>query len=183
MKARNKMYTITGVFLLLCFMLLAFFIYPVFLDIEKISKDILSKKIEAASLDVQNRELEAFKKNYKEYGASLEKVHQSFVDTQNPVGFIEFLEKIAADSNVDPDINLNTPPKKEGQAGTSPTVFQIFIKGDFLDILAFSEQLERGPYLIKVKNVSIKKVEKSTAGKGDGRKSVEANFLIEAVAN
>ena len=151
-------------------------------DIERISQDILSKRVEAASMDFQNRELDHFKKQYKEYGSSLESINQSFVDIKNPVNFIEFLEEAAADLTIDFDINLNVAPRKEGSDNQPVAVFQVFAKGAFPNVLAFSEKMEKGPYLINVKSLSVKKTEKGVLSKADTSNTVDASFLIEAVS-
>lgn len=182
METKHKIYITAALFVIVDFTLISFFAYPTLKDIESISKDILSKRIEAASMDFQNRELDYFKKKYKEYGSNLEKIDQSFVDVKTPVDFIEFLEKIATDLAIDFDVNLNTTSKKEESDDKSAVTFQIFAKGNFMDILLFSEKLEKGPYLINIKNLSVKRVEKDILNGASDSEMVDANFSIETVS-
>ena len=113
METKSNIYITVVSFLVVAFALIVLLIYPALRDIESVSEEILSRKIEAASMDFQNRELDNFKKKYKEYGPHLQKISQSFVEAQSPVNFIEFLEQAAADLNIDADINLNFSSKKE----------------------------------------------------------------------
>jgi len=182
METKSNIYITVVSFLVVAFALIVLLIYPALRDIESVSEEILSRKIEAASMDFQNRELDNFKKKYKEYGPHLQKISQSFVEAQSPVNFIEFLEQAAADLNIDADINLNFSSKKEAPDTRSTVLFQIFAEGDFSNILLFSEKLEQGPYLITIKSLSMKKVEKDVLDKtGASPNNIEANFSIEAI--
>ena len=152
------------------------------MDIKNASEEISSYKSGAVSIDLQNKELDNFKKNNKEYKPNLEKIDALFVEAKNPIDFIEFLEKIAFDSGVISDINLVPTPKNASTAGVSTAFFQIYAKGGFLNILKFSERLETGPYLAKVSNVTIKKLEEKTEKGENVYMGADANFLIEVVA-
>lgn len=182
MKTKHTIYITASFFLIVSAILVVFLAYPALKDIESISQDILSKRIEAASMDFQNRELDNFKNKYAEYAPILESISQSFVDVKNPVNFITFLEKTANDLAIDFDINLNTSSKKEGAAKEPAVMFQVFAKGKFSDILVFSETLERGPYLVIIKNVSMKKTEEDILSKTRAPGIIDANFLIEVVS-
>ncbi len=112
----------------------------------------------------------------------MEKIEQSFVDLQNPVDFIKFVEESADDSNIEFDISLMSSTKKESLDGKTPVIFQIFTKGEFSDILTFSQKLENGAYIVSIKSLSIKKVEKSPASSTASPKNLEAHFLVQAIA-
>lgn len=183
MKIKGNICITVVSFLMVGFALIALLIYPALRDIESVSQEILSGRIEAASMDFQNRELDNFKKKYKEYGPHLQEMNQSFVDIKNPVDFIEFLEKTATDSGIDADINLNSSLKKEAPDTQPAVLFQIFAEGDFSNILLFSERLESGPYLVTIKSLLMKKAEKDVFDKtSTSSDDIEANFSIEVVS-
>ncbi|MSU60445.1 MAG: hypothetical protein EXS52_00830 [Candidatus Staskawiczbacteria bacterium] len=100
MDVKNKIYITITLFSAAALTLIALLVYPTFKDIKNISGEILLKRVEASSMDFQNRALDNFKKKYKEYGSNLVKINQSFVDIKNPVDFIEFLEKTATESDI-----------------------------------------------------------------------------------
>lgn len=175
-KNKTKIYTIIALFLLLSIVMIVFLVYPALKDIKKTSKEIVSNREGLKFIEVQNTELENFKKNYKNYEPNLKKIDQLFIDPNNPVSFIKFLEKTALDLNIDPEINLSYQFSQEDLKNQAKTEFQIFTKGSFSNILRFSEKIENGPYLVKIKSL--------TMGKSEGSNNlVEANFLIEVTNN
>ncbi len=184
---KNKIYITTIIFGLATLFLILFFVWPLLREIKNNSKNILSEKNNSATLEVQSNEIENFKKNYENYKPNLEKISQLFIDPQNPVDFIKFLEDTAYNSGIKPKISLMPPSQKEKQ---NVVDFQLFSSGDFLKILNFSEKIENGPYLIEIKNLIIKKQPLGVpAGPAEEKNSknylsgnVDATFLIETFA-
>lgn len=185
MKAKNKIYIVFAFFTLASFGLIAFFVYPSLRDIENGFGEILSYRSKGVLMSLQNTELDSFKKKHKDYELNLGKISKMFVDKKNPVDFIRFLESIALDSNVSINVNIVTLSKsKEKNPDNLPASFQIFAKGDFLDILKFSEKLETGRYLAKVKSLSLKEAREGSIGEKNpskDKKEVEADFLVETI--
>ncbi|OGZ70525.1 MAG: hypothetical protein A2980_01075 [Candidatus Staskawiczbacteria bacterium RIFCSPLOWO2_01_FULL_33_13] len=177
---KNNARLIILFFLLVALMLCLFFVYPIFNNIQQGSSDILSYKGKLIFLDAQSKLLDDFKEKYTNQNFDLEKINQVFIDAQNPVDFIKFLEDTAVSSGISADITLDNSAKKKG-ATESVLVFQLFVKGDFSNILIFSEKLENSPYLIKISTLSIKKQEQFSLGKQIISDKVDATFLIEVV--
>lgn len=176
---KNKINLMVVFFSITAVFLIAFFIYPIYKNIKNTSEDILLYKGKVILLNVQNKELNDFKIRYKNNEFNLEKIDQIFVDAQNPVDFIEFLEDTAVSAGINAGITLEGPPKKK-EAGDPVIMFQIFAKGNFSNILVFSEKLENSPYLIKISTLSIKK-QQSSSSKQIISDEVDATFLIEVV--
>ncbi len=101
------------------------------------------------------------------------------MDSEIPIDFIRFLEKLAADSRVLTEISLGL-----GTGGSSsqekpwPSLyFQLSTESSFLNLSRFMEKLENSPHLIEIQNLSINKT-----GEQESAKNVSANFLIKVFA-
>lgn len=180
METKKKTYIISALFGLITLVLIIFFVLPPLKEIKENSEDLLSEKNNIASLENQLNKIESFKKNYNNYKPDLEKIDLLFVDLKNPADFIESLEKIASDSN----IKLEISPSSSEKEPENSVVFRLFAEGDFPDIIRFSEKLETGSYLIKIKDLTIKKAERKSEDKSSKNYSsgkVEANFSIDVL--
>ena len=191
MKNNNKIYII---FTLASLFLVLFFIWPLLKEIEKNSKDLISAKNNMVTLGAQINETENFKKNYETYKPNLEKIDQLFIDTNNPVDFIKFLEDTASSSQITSQISL--PPSSQGsQQGPKGTlqnfiIFRFSSKGGFPEVLNFSKSIEAGPYLIEIENLTIQNSETPASGapangvpnvsKDYSSRKVDAAFTIKA---
>ncbi|MEK7540954.1 MAG: hypothetical protein AAB529_01820 [Patescibacteria group bacterium] len=165
------------IFVLIVVALIAFFIRPLLAEIKMSSKEAFLEKNNIATLGIQANEIENFEKNYSLYKPDLEKMEQLFIDSKNPVDFIKFLEKTASDLEITSKISLLPPPKKGNQNFIS---FQFFSSGDFSKMLEFSEKLETGPYLIEIKNLTIKNSTEQNISKNYSPEKVDTLFLIKA---
>lgn len=182
MKNQSKIYTIFTFFIILSLFLITFLIYPTLRDIKNDFNEISSKKSGVAFINQETKELDNFKKIYRDYKSDFDKMDQLFVNSENPVNFIKFLEKVASDSDISASIGL--VPSENQKIGNLPNInFNISAKGNFLNMLKFSEKLETGPYLIRINNVEIKKSAlMSSQGKNIPSNKVDANFLILALS-
>lgn len=181
MKNKNTIYSTLAIFLIVSFLLVAFLIYPTFKDITAASGEISSSKDTITFLYTQSAELGNFKKKYKDYDTHLKKIDELFIDSKDPVDFIKFLEKTAFDTNINLDINLTSNPKNGAASNAASSLFQIYAKGDFLNILRFSEKLETGPYLVKINNIAISELAQDNGKEKKSSNITGANFLIEVL--
>ena len=183
MKIKNKIFIIIIIFALIGLVLIVFLIYPVLRDIKNISDDISSRKKEVALVSAEYRELYDFKKKYDEYKDDLNKIDQLFVNSQDPVDFIKFLETTSSNSGINIETSLTSLVKNKATDKIPVISFQIHAKGDFANILRFSERLETDQYLIKMKNFTVKKSEQHIGDEKEPSIISEAIFLMDAVAN
>ncbi|MEK7659013.1 MAG: hypothetical protein AAB352_04085 [Patescibacteria group bacterium] len=176
MKSKTKIYIIIpATFILISLLLAVFLIWPAFAEIKKNSDETILQNGRENFIDEQNKEMENFKSNYKSYQPNLEKIDRLFIDPQNPVDFINFLENTTSETGVKSDISLAFLPASKSKPVSMPFVsFRISSKGEFLNILKFSNKLELGPYLVEIKNMEIK--EEKGAGKDTA--VLRADFLI-----
>ncbi len=170
MKTKNKIFIISAVFILAALVLVVFFIWPALTDIKKNADDLSSGKNSLYFLEAQVSEIESFKRNYDAYKPNLEKIDSLFVNAKDPVGFIKFIEKTASDNEVDVELSLASKDSTTKSPGTWPlAAFQIACEGDFSNVAGFSEKLEKGPYLVKIQNLTIRTLSKGEAGNEEGR--------------
>ena len=185
MKNKNKIFIYSAIFSLAGLAIILFLIAPVFQNIDKNSRKLFSDKESLLLLSEQVKEMDSFQKNYEAYKTSLEKIDALFVDPKNPVEFIKFLEDAASENKIESGISLMQSLSKESKSGQAYLSFQMACEGDFSDIIAFSEKLENGPYLIDIQNLMVKKAESSVQS---GKKTAvlspqktKAFFLINII--
>lgn len=155
MKNNNKIYITLLIFALVSLVLIVFFVWPLFKEIEKNSDDLISAKNNIVVLGIQNSETGNFKKNYVTYKPNLDKIDQLFMDPVNPVDFIKFLEDTAGDSQITSQISLQPAPKSSQQTSQNFILFQFSTTGNFSSVLDFAKKIEAGPYLIEIENLTI----------------------------
>ena len=176
---KNNLYSIIIIFGFIHLFLVAGCIWPLFTYIKKNSENLVSIKNDTVVLEKQNNEIENFKRNYEDYRPNLEKMNQLFTNPQNPVDLIKFVETIALDSGITPTISIVPATKQDSR---HIITLQVFANADFLKLLAFSEALEHGPYLITIQSITMKKPENEKTAKNNPSGTVDAYFKIQAFA-
>jgi hypothetical protein len=111
MENNNKIYTISLFFVLISLFLVVFCIFPLLNEIKNSSKVLISLKDNVLTLTSQTVETDNFKRNYNAYMPNLEKIDQLFVDSNNPVDFIKFLEDTALSCQIISKISLPASSK------------------------------------------------------------------------
>ncbi len=150
----NPIYVVAGIFGAIIAALVIFGVLPLMADIQNNSANLLSIKQDTAALQLQNSEIEHFKTVYESYKPKLQKMDGLFIDPQNPVDLIKFLEDTASAFALDAQISLVPAGSQAKQQTVS---FQLFVRGNFENIVKFLGTIEHGPYLVDVKNIEIQK--------------------------
>ncbi len=130
-----------------------FFILPAINDIKNEAENLSLEQNKIASFENFRQKVENFKKDYDSYSENLNKIDRIFIDSQNPVAFLEFLEKSASDSGVLLEVS---PIFVSRQGADNFADMQISCQGSFEEVLNFLRRIELGDYLIKVENLTIK---------------------------
>lgn len=154
MTIKKKITISIAFFLVLSILLIAFVIYPLFLEIKKNSQDFLSQEQKLAALEEKVENLEKFKIIFPEISPGLEKIDNLFIDPKVPVDFIRFLEKTSQDSELSLKILLGLPVEIEEDLWPS-IVFQLSLAGSLPNLSQFLEKLESTFYLIEIQNLII----------------------------
>ncbi len=179
MKNRQKIHFTLGLLGLFFALLIFLVILPLFSMIQKNAKDLVDSKRETVSLVSEIENLGTLVKQYQEYEADFNKIDSLFVNSEIPIDFIRFLEKLATDSKVSAKISLG---QARGGSGSqeqpwASLYFQLSTESTFLNLSRFLEKLENAPYLIEIQNLSINKL-----GGKESSKNVSANLLIKVFA-
>lgn len=149
-----------GIVLLLIF----FAINPILGQIKKESENFIVQKTELVESEIKIKNLHDFRTHFKQYQPNLEKIDDLSVDVSEPIEFIEFLEKEAADSQ----LSIKIAPSATAE-------FNLNLEGSFSDFSRFLKRLEYGPYLVKPLNLSIRKI-------SDKNNAISAALLIKTFA-
>lgn len=152
MEIKNQIYITISVFLLLILFLLLFFIYPLIKELRQKSEELVFQRNNVLMLESQFDEAANFKQKYEDYKANLENSDTLFVDAQNPVNFIEYLEETASDLSIKMQISAPLLSKENAVKSQS---FQLSASGRFGEILQLVNKLEAGPFLVRAQRINI----------------------------
>lgn len=177
----NKKALITIIlFFALSLCLFIFCIWPYSKEIKLLSADLVAEKDQINLLSSKIADVSSFKREYENYLPNLQKIEQMFVDRENPLEFIEFVETVAESSG----ILLQVSPQSSAQGKKAS--FQLSLRGALPSLIKFLGSIERGSYLLAVKNLnaSSHKGEIGIAGiptEGNLSEEVQANILVEVL--
>lgn len=129
-------------------------IHPLFEAIRVDSQNLIFQKNRKAELVLKTENIKEFQKNYKDYQSNLKKISDLFINSAEPINFIEFLEKEAANSQL--SIKIAPFPPRETEEDPWPSMnFQLTLTGPFPNFLKFLEKLESSNYLIEILNLNV----------------------------
>ena len=109
------------------------------------------------SLEKKIENLKEFQTLWLEIEPNLKKIDQLFIDPQVPVEFVNFLEKIAKDSEILIEISSAISSKTEKDPWPS-LLLQINSTAPFSEFLKFLEKIETSPYLIEIQNLNARRL-------------------------
>lgn len=160
---------------------------PLFEDIKDRSQRLTTIKKNKALLAQAEQDLIRAKSILDQHQQDLKKMENLFINPEEPVQFIAFLEKQAAKSDLDFKISSLGPTGKEKPWPSFE--FKIRVAGSGQDFLRFLEKLESAPYLVKITKIQVNRVgEKGVGGKekvsvGDVEASINIITYYRAQAN
>ena len=148
--------TIIAIATLLVVILLfgALVVFPLFQGIKRDSRDLESQYLKVLTAASSEKEAAEFLEFFEANEESFNVIENIFVDAQTPIGFIRFIEEIAAASNLTVEITPDTPKKQKGVPWPIMD-FQFASSASYPAFLRFLEKLENGPYLLSLQNVSL----------------------------
>ena len=166
-KSKN-IYTTVLIFSVVSLLLFIFCIWPLFVGIKKNSDDLISAKNSMFALKQQINETKIFKNNFEGYKTNLDKIDQLFIDSDDTVDFIQFIEATAYTYGVTSKISIPQSSTTSNQF----TVFQVSFEGSFAAISSFTREIEAGPYMVEIENLTIHNIL-------DKSKKADATFAIK----
>ena len=165
MTAKRKIYLTAMCFLVIFASAVIFGILPLMSEIKKSSGNLIFQKRALDLFQQQLMNLEDFQENYSFYQPTLERIENSFVASEAPVNFIEFLEREAQKSDLKIEIFPLTLPLAEIDLWQSSGL-RVMISGPFPNCSRFLERLEQAPYLLEIFQLNIERIK----GEGPGKK-------------
>ena len=139
-------------------------IYYLVNDIITNSKELANQKKEMLTQRKNEENISKIRKEYEENFPDLLKIENLFVSADNPLPFIDFLEKNASSEGVSYKVSstvLNTG--KEGKY----FVFNVSTISSYPQFFKFLVKIEKGPYLTQVYNLNLKRIGEEDIKKGD----------------
>src|SRR3989338_11087307 len=161
MKKNSIIFLIFGAIILF---LIFFVLNLVFNQIQIESQKIIIQKKEFLESADKIKNIRDFMEKFKQYQPNIEKISNFFINTSEPIEFIEFMEKEAAISRV--SVEIAPPVLNPKGGGIWPSLgFNLNIKGTFPNFLEFLDKLESSPYLVRLESASIRRL---LDDRGDG---------------
>ncbi|OHA66404.1 MAG: hypothetical protein A3D64_01940 [Candidatus Wildermuthbacteria bacterium RIFCSPHIGHO2_02_FULL_49_9] len=173
----KKIIIATSAFTIGIILFVVFVIVPLFKGITRDSKNLEAQYLEVFKASSAENEGAEFLKFSQEHQQDLERIESVFVDAETPVGFIEFLEEIAASSNLELKITPGNSKKEEG-APWPVMGFQLASSASYPDFVRFLEKLENGPHLLFLKNTSLTR-ERSPAAEENIEEDISFTMFVE----
>jgi len=158
MNPRKKIYISLIFFVATIIVLIIFILVPLLTSIKKNSDNLLSQKENLALLQKEIETLNETKLLYEDSIGNIDKVDKLFYDPDNPLDFLNFLTKNPESYSVRNEIikmALNASIPSDPWPSIS---FQVQSTGSFTNLMRFLKNLEAGPYLIEISNISIKRL-------------------------
>lgn len=152
MSIKRQIYIIALIALLISAALIWFLVYPLIQGIIRESENFVSQKNDVYALKNSYVQMENFQQEYASYKPNLDKLDLMLIDANDPVNFIKFIEKTAADYQL--KVEMSAPTLLQ-EGSLSFVSLQASCAGDFSGISKFVNALETGDYLIKVRNLYI----------------------------
>jgi len=161
------------IFGIIALLLIVFVVYPLFQGIKQESENLISQKRLLAELENKSRSLKSFQVAHETYRVNLEKIDELFIDGEEPINLIEFLEKEASNSQL--LIDITPVSSKEVESESWPSIgFRMEMEGSFPGFLRFLERLESSQYLLEISNLNLRRLAKESNG------DITASFSMKA---
>lgn len=170
---KNKINLSLIVSSLIIILFIVFFIYPLFKEIKESFQTLSSQKNIFINLEQKTKNIKEFQSYYKDHKSNIEKIDLLFINSEEPVNFIKFLEVEAQNSQLSLQIYPEILTKQENEPW-SFLAFRLTLNGSFLNFMEFLEKLESADYLIKIQTLNLKRLEINDS------KDITATLLIKA---
>lgn len=152
---KKVMVSVGGTVVLLS--ILGFVMYPLTQGIVRDYHVLLSGQKELAVIERDMENILEFKRISLAKAAEFSELKSLFINSDTPIPFIEFLELASQTSQLDLRIVPGNPKQIKGDPWPSMD-FQLNLEGDYPDFIQFVEMMESAPYLVELRNITIRKL-------------------------
>lgn len=133
---------------------------------------LAEKNRELEDLKTQEQHIREFRETRSSFSATLQSLDNLFIDANNPIAFLEFLEAAASRQGLSIDVIPNSPLRLPQDLWASMT-FTVHSKGPYQSAVRFLETLDNAPYLLEMREVHIA-VHKENPGS-----NVDFSFVVK----
>jgi len=178
---RKNYYVSSIVFIGISLALTMFIIFPLIRKIEESCSRLITGRQERAFFSEEKENLQNLKPVFQDLEPDLEKIDSLFINSEVPIEFINFLERLAIELNVFVDVHSVSSIYKQENAW-SFLVFKLDTSSSFINLSKFIEKLKNSSYLVEVKDLNMRKMG-GYGGASEGLNSeISASFSIKVFA-
>jgi len=139
-------------------LLFLFLVYlPWAAQIKKSAEDLIFQKEAFFSLKESQEALEKLRKDFINLKPEVEKIEDLFLESENPVEFLNYLEETALSSG----ILIQTSALSFGgkNNGAFPYLsLQVSFKSRFFNFSKFLDRLENSSFMLEIQNLNVRKI-------------------------
>ena len=170
MSPKSKLILSVVSLIFLSLFLLLVLVWPTSSGIQKISREMMADKEKAANLEARVENTEDFRKFLEEKEGDFKRAEGILIDSEVPIEFIGFLEKVSQDSDI--FFKISSGSLNKGADDLWPSIsFQVNASGDFSGLSRFLEKIESSPYLVEISNLAL-----NQGGKAVGKEAPQGTL-------
>lgn len=183
-KEFKKTYLISILFIGFFSLSVIFLVVPLIKEIEKDTRDLIAIRGDREFFYEEKKNVEKFENIFKEIKPNFNKMNDLFVSSEVPIDFLDFLEKLALESNISIKIYTSVSLDKSDKNLWLFLNFNLEASGSFSDFSRFIEKLENSHYLIQIQNLTIRKT-KTSVSLAEGsleEEKISSSFVLKVFA-
>ncbi|MCX6758389.1 MAG: hypothetical protein NTX14_01645 [Candidatus Nealsonbacteria bacterium] len=179
MSQKNKILAALLFFSILFLAIAAVIIGSLVYDIENIGSKLNEQDRDISVLNERIAKAKEFRVFRSQNEDELAKLEKTFVGADPPLDFINFLEDVSRNCQVDSSISASAISKTEKDAFPSIN-FQVALTGTFSSAMKFLKKIESGPYLVEINSLAIRNDDNSGSLDRDAVRKVKMDISIKA---
>ena len=162
--------------LILCFLIIYFFTFPLLKKIKTQKEDIIAKKIELEDRMSKDKNIISLNEQIKKIEPDLLKLDKIFISMNRELDFITLLESAADNNNVEQKLNISPEQSKKNNDIYHAQPLTINARGKFKNIIQYIADLEAITYYITINSINI-----SRTGKNEKNPNDSIKLMINAL--
>ncbi|MEA1963472.1 MAG: type 4a pilus biogenesis protein PilO [Patescibacteria group bacterium] len=163
--------------LILFFLIIYFFTFPLIKKIKTQKENIIAKKIELEDKMSKDKNISGLNEQIKKIEPELLELDKIFININRELDFITLLESVANNNNIEQRLNIvpGQTKKDDDIYQTQPLI--IDANGEFKNIIQYIADLEALTYYITINSINIGQMSKL------GKDNENQNNFVKATIN
>lgn len=182
LSAKKKIGILILIFCLVDVLLFVLVIFPLTKKAQSNAAALFEQQENLRALEARTGSLKDFQKNVSDLKNYALVVQNAFIDPTAPVSFLQFLEKWAAQYNLDLTLAPFDTPAVKGDTWSAVGI-KVEANGQLADCLRFVEMLENSPWVITITRFDLQKTavkDNSQVSQGKPLGEATVSFDIKA---